>query len=532
MKRCKEVLAAIDFSRDSSANSSDLLDALITEVPRLLSRLLAEKKTAERQGKTIRRLVREYCDKVVQLLEEPDCVPEDHLAALLRDLTRNGVLLFRDYPKLRKRIIKSLVGIWSSWPSDSVRVGALLTLHHFCSKYSSSSLLEGCRRLAYQHYSRACRTLGPHNLGQASLMLNGLVELFSLQPASGAQFAIKSLRRMASLLQQATKKPEKEHIKKVLCWPFIALIRFWTRLLVVTSAAAKPSPYKEILFPVTSLLCCLLNFQPSPRYFAFHFHIVSCALELMSQLKVFIPVVPCLLKIIGHVARQPLYKLESKKAAYDLVALYKVPKTETTTKGYLESVGEDALFYLLTFLAQESGAMTFPEHAQPVLNSLRDVTLHNLKMDRTFKKQIEGHMTKISQQSKDIKGLYIKDALTPAALATGEHAVPESSRPLVSYVANLEKVRTSKRKMLSERSEESAEEQAKPAKGAKTKEAPRSHALKAKHGATAKSHGATALPTKKKRALPESKLRSNKKAKRLANASRDEDIVEDFVLED
>lgn len=535
LEQCKDVVAAVSFAGDATGVTADLLDSFILDVPFFLTGLAIDMKKAdssENKQKSLQKIVREYCDKVVQVLEDPSCVPEDHLCTLLRSLNQSGTILFREYPKLRKQLIKSVISIWSSWPSDSVRIVALLTLHHFCSKHSS--LLEECRKIMYQHYTRSCRTLGPHNLGQATLMLNGLVEIFALQSASSIKFATKSLRQMASLIQQAIKKPLKENTKKVLCWQFIALMRFWTRLIVVTSASNK-NPFRELVFPVTSILCCLLNFQFSPRYFAFDFHLVSCGIELMSKLSIFLPIAPCLLKIIGYVAKQPIYKLESKKAAYDLVALYKVPKSETCTKGYLESVGEDALFYLLQFLTHESAKMTFPEHAQAIVRSLREMTANNLKIDRIFKKQIEGHVSKILQQSKEIENLCIKEAVTPLILVTNDLVVPDASRILLPYVANLEAVRTAKRKMLSERPEEVVDKPIKSAKGKPKAAKMNDLGEPSSTQGTKKESLVRDTPktsAKTKRPLPASKIRSGKRAKNTVAVSGDQDIVEDFVLND
>jgi nucleolar complex protein 2 len=444
----------------------------------------------------------------------------------MRVLAESGIL-FREFPLLRKRMLRATISVWSSWPSDAVRVVALLTLHQLCRKYGK--LLEGCIKVMYQQYATSCRALSMHNLGQAALLLNGLVEMFTIQPEKGVIFGTRALRQMASLIQQATKRPDKENVRKVICWQFIALIRFWCCLLAVELEKNSNSPYKTLLHPLCNMLACLLSFQTTPRYFGFHFHCIASAADLSTRAGCVIPIAASLLKIIAHISKQPLYKLETKKAAYDLVALYKVTKSETSTKGYLECVGDEALFYLLQFLARQAGSLTFPEVASPILSTLKNIINGsvNIKVDRTYKKQVEGHIIKITQQMKEIEMLRVKEAITPAVLAAGRtFEIPESHQPLLTYVTNLEKVRNVKRKLLASAAQEV--DQADEIEPSKKKRSASDKVQKTKSKEAI-------VPKKRKIAQnppTSTKIKGEKTRKKRATQRGDEDIVEDFVLDD
>lgn len=491
----------------------DLLDSFIVDLPVSLTHAAQGNDGDAQKCKRVQKVIKLYCEQVTKILEDSGCIPEDDLIGLLRAVSTNSSLL-KEYPLLRKRIIKAIVVIWSSWLSDSVRVVALLALHHLCSQYNK--VYETCLKSMYQQYGKSCRSLSAHNMGQASLMLNGLVEIFALYPSKAVDFSTRCLRRLASLIQQATKKPIKDHVRKVLCWQFISLVRFWSHLVSIQSS---DGPFKVLIHPICNMLICLLSFQFSPRYFGFHFHCIAASLEMTEKLRVHIPVLSCLLKIVEHVTKQPLYKMEMKKPAYDLVALYKVPKSETITKGYLECVADEALFHILKLLVIQSSEVTFPEHALSVISPLKTIINTSQKIDRNLKKQVEGHLSKVIQQKKAIDLYRNSQSITPASIALGRSpsVVPDSKRTLGEYVVNLEKVRNIKRRLLINKDEEvlTKKEEDKPD-------------IK-----TAKKKPKVELPDTKKR---KKKLVSNvnviKKNKRSTVPNDDQDILEDFVLDE
>lgn len=509
LEKCKKIIGSLDLEAD--ALNPVTIEAFIILVPKTLEN------TANNSA---HKIIREYCNKVRLILSDPSRLPSDNLVALLRSLGQH-LKLWREYPVLRKQLVKDLISLWSSWPSDEVRIVSLLAIFHLCSRYTT--LLEPARKLIYQHYGKSCKSLSVHNLGQATLMLNGVLEMFTLQPAKGAEYGQKCLRQLAKTLQQAIKSPDKEHGRMVLNWTIVAQVRLWSRLLSTQIEKDPNSPYSKLLFPFCGILASLMNYQMAPRYFAFHFHCVEAAMELVKSLQTGLPIASCLLKIITYVAKQPLHKLETKKASYDLVAMIKVPKSETMTKGYLETVAEDACCYLIKYLAILSSSPTLPEYINPIFVAIRSI-LATPKIDGTFKKQLQSHVSKLIQQKNETEAFRSKESITPAALASGplkRLIVPEELRPLVAYSASLEKVRLAKKEILSSKDEE---EDKKLDKSKKT----------VKQASTKLGLPATEKVAKKKRPLPESKLRSSKKTKKSGERATnpDEDIVEDFIIED
>lgn len=571
-------LCAASSGGEGSASTEGLdfaaVQALVSSIPAALKEAKeAAKSSGGANGpdskSSLHRTLRLYCEAVSQFLTDPEGLPEDALAALLRTVAQN-VDFLQDFSSYRKSVLRGATVIWSTWPSEPVRVAALLTIYHLCSHYAS--LFPIASKLMYRQYTNCCRSLASHNLGQATLLLNGLLEIFALHPAQGAAFGIKCLRRLADLLRLAIKDSKKEQTKKVFCWSIVALLRFWTRLLSIQCVGKKGrrSPYRQLVHPICGLLNALLAYRVAPQLFPFHFHLVSCAHELARELGLFIPVASCLLKIIGHVAKQPLHRLEVKKGAYDLVAIYRASKSEVGSKGYLESVAEDALYHLLASLVNQTNSFAFPEYAEPIIGALRDILAREAKLDRALKKQIEGHLAKIVQQKKEIESLRARDALTPATIAAKSPTVPASSQLLCEYFANVERVREAKRKMLSQRDEEEQEKAAKAQSRAKpsTKAGVVGKKDKAAKDASynsdsdaeseaesdvesdvesdAESDGKDndavdslqkdetpwTTAKKAKRVLTESKLRSAAKRNKARKLAANEDIVEDFVLDD
>lgn len=509
------------------------LRAFISSVPEML----ASAQSAHRDRSKIQKLqqaIKEYCERYLSIIEEHSTfLSETTMVDFLRVPSSNPEL-FREFPQLRKRLVKGISLLWATWPEDSVRIVALLALHAMVSRYGT--LREVALRSMYTAYGRACRTLTAHTLGQASLLLNGLVEIFALAPSEGAELGLRALRQMAALLQQAIKHPLKENMRKLLCWRYVSLLRFWGHLLATQSITSKgkerrvvmteerSSPYiKKLLTPFTGILASLANLQFSPRHFPFVFHLVAAALELLETAGSIVPVTHCLLRIIRHISRQPLYRLEMHKAAYDLVAILKVSQSEINNKGYLEAVAEEAFYYILKFLAAAPRHL-FSELALPICSDLKMI-VKEPKADRTLRKQIEGHLAKINQQRREVVDWRRTQDLTPSSLAGKANVLlPEKCHIIDAYLTNLEKVRLMKKKLLADKQDD---EELDPRLAKRTHE----H-QKSRDTATVEKKRAKIAPVKleNKRKSRKTAVSKHSSAKQVVSRN-EEDIIEDFIVD-
>jgi hypothetical protein len=149
------------------------------------------------------------------------------------------------------------------------------------------------------------------------------------------------------------------------------------------------------------------------------------------------------------------------------------------------------------------------------------------RIDRTLKKQIEGHLQKIKQQSKEVITQRAIQSLTPLALENGSKAfvLPKASNIIDDYLVNFETIRNAKRKLLALRDEQqSAKETA--------KDENLTHKRKA--SSREKNDAIQAVePTQKKSKVHSIKLENKRKNKSRPNkgASDHEDIIEDFVVD-
>ena len=525
MERCKKILASVNMEEGSNTNLK-ALEALATFVPSILVELLEEHRTDAKMTKQVRKLVKKYSQQSLLVVQAPSTVPEDILNTILRTVSTCATL-YRELPILRRKLVKAIISIWARWSSDSIRITALLALHSLISRYDS--LLDICLKEMYQSYFNSCKSLSAHNLGQASLLLNGLVEVFSVNPTKGCERGTRYLRQMAAALQHVIKHPMKEQLRRVFNWQFISLLRFWAHLL--TSQPAN-SPYiKELLFPFTSILSsCMDIFQVSPRYFPFHLHCVAIALELVEGRGCIMSISSVLLKIIGHVCRQPLYKLETKKAAYDLVTICKVSQSEILTKGYLEAVVDEAFFYLFRLL-KAIPIVTFPEVSASIVTCLRELIKSVDKIDRTLKKQIEGHLSKIAQQKKEIESLRVNSGLTPVNYEGGK--VLQISQPTIIslYFQSLEKVRLMKKELLANKEvNQNKDEEKRKLEKASRQLVANKKSTKLKKPVQNEQQSEISKLTK--RSLNKMRQPRPEKKRRVAsNANNDDDIIEDLVID-
>lgn len=385
--------------------------SLVNDLPKLLTVALkeSEKNVQKKSSKHGQKAIRAYCEACDKLLDKDlvDSIPDDLLTGILRNVTTH-VPLFKEYPVLRKGILKNTILLWSSSSREEVRIVALLAIHALCSRYSS--LLEAAIKEMYQTYARACKSLTAHTLGQAGLMINGLVEIFSLNPAKGVGKSQSLLRQMALRIQQLMKHPGKDTSKKVYSWQFISMLRFWCELLAAPTTKVG-SPYVEkLLAPLGGIISCLLSLPPTPRYYPFCFHVVASSLRLIESRNCFIPVTGALLKIISHVVKQPLYKKSKQETeessdviTFDFVALCKVAKSDAASKAFLEAALNESFNYIFR-LGKVLPPMTLPEAFHSVMESLKKIIKTNdSRQDRNLKKKVEGYTAKLQHQIKNIK---------------------------------------------------------------------------------------------------------------------------------
>ncbi len=466
LDQCIAALAGVVLDGNGQkAPSYDQLTFVVLVIPPVIGRHLNLK-----GGVTgpLKRLVKAFCSKTAALLEEPNVLGDALLAALMRAVGSRPEI-FQEAPQVRKGVTTSLANIWASHPSDETRVVAFLAIHGICSRYQAS-LLDVALKTMYQLYVKSCKSLSGHNFGQAGLLMNGLVELYAINGSKALPFAIKFLRQMAASMCEAIKQPLKSKTALVLSWPFIARLRFFSALATYERAApgavasGKPKkavrPFAVLIPPLCTVVSSTLTFQVASRYYPFHFHVISMAMALTRDTGATLPTASALLRIAHHAVRQPFHKLAVKKAAYDFVTLIKVPRSETLTKGYAEGVADEAIFYLMQLLANAAASPLFPEVAAPIVKGLSEaVASKDGKVNRTIKKQIEGHLSKVTHHQRAIERLRIEENLTPIraaqvdifALVSKKIAASANGATLsafMEYFGNLEHVREVRRRLL------------------------------------------------------------------------------------
>lgn len=276
--------------------------------------------------------------------------------------------LFYNFPESRKKLVERLIMIWSSDASDQARLGAFLSIHKAASLYPK--MLEAfILKKMYSCFGKACKALSIHSMGRATFMMNGLVEVFTLDPTKSLAFASKALKALGALLQTAIKAPNKESIRKVYGWTFVWSLRFWARLCAHQPEA---NTWASLQTVVLQLINANLGYNFVPRFYAFHFHLIAAANEITRAKLVYFPVAPALLSILQKiVATQTKFEESGKPRVYDFTTIVKVAKTEASSRSYLDCAGEEALYLLGESLLTWSHSPSFPEMAQSVASQLR-----------------------------------------------------------------------------------------------------------------------------------------------------------------
>lgn len=337
--------------------------------------------------------IKAFISQILVFMAADSAMGPDALNICLGGLPK-WIPLLVNYPESRKKLAERLVQIWASEGSDQARLAALLAIHKAASLYPK--LLDRLLKKMYQAFGKACRSLSVHTMGTATFMLNGLVEVYALDAARAEVFAGKALRQLAALLQTGIKHPSKESLNKIYCWSFVWSVKFLARLV------AQCKTLRGLQAKVLGLIQTSLCYNFVPRFYPFHYHLISAASEVCKASQAFFPSTPCLLQVLARIVSTATKVETGKPKIFDFTTLCKVPRTESVSRSYLDLAAEEALFLIGEALIGFAHAPSFPELAYPVAAQLRAIEAINRtwkvsKLCATLALKLEQHALAVAE---------------------------------------------------------------------------------------------------------------------------------------
>jgi len=451
MALCKEYLEKFQQSLDSSnLKSSDkeyfqTIQYVFNNIPEIILEESGGGLSKSQKGR-FHQIIKSYLAEIQKFFSEDSAASPDAIAFGLVGLTK-WVPLMVNFPETRKKLVERLVSLWSSHENDQARLNALLVIHKAASAYPK--LLDGLLKKMYTSFGKACRTLSLHTMGTATFLLNGLVEIFSIDPSKAAPRAEKCVKQLASLLQASIKQPTKDSLAKVYSWTFIWSVKFLARLV----ATSKSSEMKSLRGKVFTLIHANLNYNFVPRFYAFHFHLIGAANEICRSTAVYFPSVPFLLQVLRRIVGTATKPETGKPKVYDFTTLCKMPKTEAASRCYLDCAAEEALFLIGESLIGFSHSLAYPELAGPIAAQLR--VIEAINKGWKVSKLCGTLAAKLDQHSQSILEIRIQtENCAPSRISSKHRVELTSSKDILDqFHKHTQRVREQRRKLVASSTE-------------------------------------------------------------------------------
>ncbi|XP_078713911.1 nucleolar complex protein 2 homolog [Lampetra fluviatilis] len=318
-----------------------------------------------RLWRRVRRDVRTYLCDVLQLaavLAEP---------SVLRAALRHAHALvpyYLSFPKLARRLLRSMVRQWSAGSDDSCRVLAFLALarvtRHNLSAYHGTVV-----RAMYLAYVRNARFSSPDSLPLIGFMQRCLCEVLAMDPAGAHAHAFAYVRQLAVHLRGALATRRRDSFRTVYNWQFVRCVELWCRALPALNAAA-PGSATSLVYPLAQVAWGCARLVPSERFYPLRLHVARALTLLSAGTGTFVPVLPLLGEVLertdfnrrpGRLSTRPI----------NFATTLRLSRAELQEKSFCDGLVEQLCDATLEHLRTHAHRVAFPELVLPFSLQLR-----------------------------------------------------------------------------------------------------------------------------------------------------------------
>ena len=322
----------------------------------------SNKPDKSKKWKKVEKQVRIYLLELVTLLSR---VNEQSVFSVLLKHVHSMLPYFTAYPKGAKLLLSRLINIWSTG-SETPRILAFMCLVKMTR--SSSNLLEPCVKAMYLAYVKNCKFTSPNTLPSISFMKRSLVEMFGLDHNLAYYQAFVYIRQLAIHLRNAITTNKKDSVLAVYNWQFIHSLELWGSLVGHCSSSETIRP---LIYPLVQVIMGTARLIPTAKYYPLRFHCATILREISSTTGTFIPVLPLYLEVLNTFN----FKKKAKKVSMkplDFSCILKLSKSQMLENGFKDATIEEVYGGMLSYMADNSNKISFPELVTPLLFQLRD----------------------------------------------------------------------------------------------------------------------------------------------------------------
>merc|ERR1719342_558470 len=205
------------------------------------------------------------------------------------------------------------------------------------------------------------------------------------------------IRQLAIHLRNAITTNKPESISAVYNWQFVHSLELWGSLLGHTGSSEAMKP---LIYPLVQVVMGAAKLVPTAKYYPLRFHCARILREVSSNTGTFIPVLPFYLEVLNSYNFGKKSKKVSMKPI-DFSCILKLSKSQLLENGFKDSTVEEIYGGILSYLADNSNKIAFPELVTPMIFQLKDF-LKNSKV-QNYSKKIKSLLDKTIANQKFIE---------------------------------------------------------------------------------------------------------------------------------
>jgi len=383
-----------------------------------------------KKWRKIEKQVRVYLLELVTLLAR---VNEPSVFCVLLKHVHSMLPYYQAYQKGAKALMSRLINIWSSSSTETPRILAFMCLVKLA---RNAGLLEQCVKAMYLSYIKNCKFTSPSTLPNISFMKRSLVEMFGLDHNLAYYQAFVYIRQLAIHLRNAITTNKKDAVLAVYNWQFIHSLELWGALV---GHCSHSETIKPLIYPLVQVIIGTAKLIPTPKYFPLRFHCARILREISSSTGTFIPVLPLYLEVLNTFN----FKKKSKKVSMkpmDFSCILKLSKSQLLENGFKDATVEEIYGGILSYLADNSNKIAFPELVTPMIFQLKDF-LKNSKV-QNYSKKIKSLLDKslANQKMIDTRRKHVTFGVAETQkILVWEAQVANDGTPLLAFYKNWKK---------------------------------------------------------------------------------------------
>ena len=387
----------------------------------------SNKPEKSKKWRKIEKTVRIYLVELVTLLAR---VSEASVFNVLLKHVHSMLPYYQAYQKGAKMLMSRLVTIWSSSGAETPRILAFMCLVKLA---RNAGLLEPCVKAMYLSYVKNCKFTSPSTLPNISFMKRSLVEMFGLDHNLAYYQAFVYIRQLAIHLRNAITTNKKDAVQAVYNWQFIHSLELWGALV---GHCGHSETIKPLIYPLVQVIMGTAKLVPVAKFFPLRFHCAKILREISASTGTFIPVLPFYLDVLNT----HNFKKKSKKVSMkplDFSCILKLSKSQLLENGFKDATIEEIYGGMLSYLADNSNKIAFPELITPMIFQLKDF-LKKCKV-QNFSKKIKTLLDKsiVNQKMIETQRKHVNFGVGESQkIQVWETQVASAGTPLLAFYKN------------------------------------------------------------------------------------------------